>query len=429
MSTLLSSISGQFGKMVMLGTLFPVLIVSLLNVVLVTPLLPFASNVQKHLQKVAVGEEKWAPVALLFVVLVISGLLYNLNVPIIRLYEGYPWSKSWLGALFVWRKKRRFRKAQSLRASIRSLRQELTKRDPNSKEAKTLQAQLTTLGQFINNELPFHEDLVLPTRLGNVIRCFETYPYVAYGIDAIVLWPRLISKIDPAFASTIDDAKTSFDFMLNTSFLNAFTCVCIITMGLSSRAPLAIESSLPWLWRAGLFLTLALIFYHFAIGSAMAWGTQVRAAFDLYRFDLLKALGYQQQPTTFFEEHALWNEISFQLLYSDSIERPLPYKAAPTRVVASPAGIQLEVKRKLRSIAVTGNIEVELSVENKDNRTANAVTLVETLPEGYKCVLQSLSTSAGTSRVSNLNPLELALDPIRPEAYVTVKYLIKPATA
>jgi hypothetical protein len=428
MSTLLSSISGQFGKMVVLGTLFPVLIVSILDLALVEPLLPFALDVQEKLKKVGINET-WFVVELTFVVLVITGLLYNLNIPIIRLYEGYPWKESWLGKLFAWRKKRRFREAIPLRAAIRYLRAELTKRDPNSQQAKSLQAHQTALARFINSELPDREDLVLPTRLGNVIRCFERYSAVAYGIDAIVLWPRLISKIDTAFASTIDDAKTSFDFMLNFSFLSALTSVGIIVIGLSSRTPLTMASAVPWIGRAALFFILAFMFYLFAIERAKAWGGQVRAAFDLYRFALLSVLGYQQQPQTFFEEQALWQRISVQLLYADSRERPIPYKAVPTRVVASPVGIRLEVKRKLSPIAVNGNIEVELIVENKDNRTVDAVTLVETLPEGYRCVLQSVFTSAGTLRVSNLNPLELVLDPIGPGRNVTVKYSTKPATA
>jgi uncharacterized repeat protein (TIGR01451 family) len=428
MTSLLSSISGQFGKPMILGSLFPVLILSILNVVVVAPLLPAMSAIQAKLTRVAIGEEKWAAVTLGFVVLVLTGLLYNLNISIIRLYEGYPWRLSWIGALFTWPKKKCFRAAVPLRLSLRYLRREWGKLDPHSQQARSLGGQQTELALFINSELPDREEFILPTRLGNVIRCFERYPAVAYGMDAIVLWPRLISKIDSSFGSSIDDAKTSFDFMLNCSFLSTLTTVGIVGIGLFYPVPLTVASTVPWIWRALLFAALAVIFYRFSIGRAAAWGMQVKAAFDLYRFELLKALGYQQQPQTFFEEQALWQRISAQLLYADTRERPLPYRAPTTRVVASPKGVQLEVKKELTLIAVNGHVEVRITVQNNDSRTADTVVLVETLPEGYKYVLQSARGSAGPIRVANLNPIELAVTPILPGAVLTVTYTIQRAT-
>jgi hypothetical protein len=424
MTGLLSSISGQFGKMVVLGTLFPVLIVSVLNIVIVAPVVPFAAELQTQLKRVAIGEDKWTAVVLVFVVLVLTGFLYNLNISIIRLYEGYPWQDSWIGRLLAWRHKRRLREATSLRTAIRYLRRELAKRDANDPVRTSLQSRQTALAVFVNSELPDAEDFVLPTRLGNVIRCFERYSYIAYGMDAIVFWPRLIARIDSAFASSLDSAKASIDFMLNFSFLSALSCLGIVVIEVSTET-----STAPSIWRAGLFLALAVIFYYLSIGRAAAWGMEVKSAFDLYRFDLLKALGYQQQPSTFFEEQALWQRISVQLLYSDSRDRPLPYKAAPTRVIASPAGVRLDIKRTLAVGPMSGQIAVEIQVDNKDTRPASAVTLVDTLPDGYRCILQSASVSQGTLRVSNLNPVELVLDPIAPNRAVTVKYMTKPATS
>lgn len=255
---------------------------------------------------------------------VFTGLLYNLNTPIIRLYEGYPWEKSWLGECFVKQAKRRFEEIVLLQTSISYLDQAL--QDYHLME-KSLQRDLRKLGMLINTEFPDHKDFILPTRLGNVIRCFERYSTVAYGMDAIVLWPRLISKINIEFASTIDEAKASFDFMLNVSFLSSLSFLGIIAVGVSSNYPLTTASLLKWIWPAISFFALALIFYHFAIGRAKAWGMQIKAAFDLYRFDLLEALGYQQEPLTLCEEKALWERISAELLYVDvKKSNPVPYK-------------------------------------------------------------------------------------------------------
>jgi hypothetical protein len=108
MTSLLSSISGQFGKSIFLGAMFPVLIVAVLNSLLTVPLLPFADVSQKHIQQIATGKETWGAILLVFAVVFVTGVLYNLNIPIIRMYEGYPWQESWLGWLSMHRKKKIF---------------------------------------------------------------------------------------------------------------------------------------------------------------------------------------------------------------------------------------------------------------------------------------------------------------------------------
>src|ERR1700674_1828854 len=116
MGNLLFAISGKFAKMIVLGTMFPVVIISVLNMLLVAPLLPLPASLPSLLQKIAVGDEKWPAVVLSFVVFVITGLLYDLNTPIIQLYEGYPWQGSWIGKGLRRLEKRRFAKALRLSA-------------------------------------------------------------------------------------------------------------------------------------------------------------------------------------------------------------------------------------------------------------------------------------------------------------------------
>lgn len=422
MTSLLTSISGQFGKAVVLGILFPVLIVSILNDLITVPLLSFGPVLQAQLSRIATGEDKWAAVFLVFVVVVVSGFLYNLNIPIIRLYEGYSWKGSWLGRLWSWRKKKLFQRVGPLRLSLRYLRRQLRDVDPNNPLSQEMQSEQTDLARFINSELPDREDLVLPTRFGNVIRCFERYSDVAYGMDAIVLWPRLVAKIETGFASTIDEAKTSVDFMVNSSFLCALSGLAVSLIGLLVRTPWSLASVMHWVWRSTLFLGLAIVFYAFAIGRAKAWGEQVKSAFDLYRFDLLKSLGYQQQPLTYFEEKALWHRISVQLLYADSRENPIPFKAGPTRVSASPAGIQLDINRSVAPAVVSGSLGVEITIQNKDKKPTEFVVLSETIPDGYKFMLDSARVSAGTLTIANVAPPEMKLGVIAPSGRIIVTY-------
>jgi hypothetical protein len=425
MTSLLTSISGQFGKVVFLGTLFPVLVVAILNDLLTIPLLSFGPGLQARLSRIAGGEDKWGAILLVFIVVVVTGFLYNLNIPIIRLYEGYTWKESWIGWFWTCRKKKQYRHARPLRLAMRYLRRQLQAVNPQDPLVRKVQSEQTALARYLNSGFPDREDLVLPTRFGNVIRCFERYANVAYGIDAIVLWPRLVSKIEAGFASTIDEAKTSVDFMINSSFLCAVSGLTVAMIGAFGRTPLSIPSVSQWIWRSLLFAGLSVVFYEFAIGRAKAWGEQVKSAFDLYRFDLLKSLGYQQQPTAYLEERALWNRISAQLLYADTRENPVAYKAGSTRISASPADVQLAVTRKLSPAIVSGSGNVAVTIENKDQRLVDFLLLTETLPDGYKLVLDSVGILDGQLDITNIAPLEMKIGAIAPAGHATVMYTIK----
>ena len=430
MGSLLSAISGKFAKMIILGTMFPVVIISALNILLVAPLLPQTQALPNLLSKIAVGEEKWSAVMLSLVVFFLTGLLYDLNIPIIRIYEGYPWLNSLTGKGFLRLQRRRFAQAWTLYFQVTSLRKLLLRVSPNDALIKELRGQELALGQFVNSQLPDAQEFLLPTRLGNVIRSFERYPFQAYGMDAIALWPRLVSKIDAAFASTVDESKTSFDFMLNMSFLSSITTLAILTIGLAMSRPLQWTFFLPWVWRALVFALLAMIFYYFSVNRAVSWGVQVKSAFDLYRLDLLKALGYQQKPLSFHEERAIWLKISSQLVYADDRTVPLPYDEPAMRVIPSPPDINIRGRRRFGQQEPNLRIPVVIELQNLDaSRAVDSLTVFELLPDGYRYVPNSASVSSGGIQVRRLAPLEFFLGPIAEGGTLRVSYVVKPVSA
>ena len=96
MTSILSSISGRFSFSLLLGTFVPAFVFILLARMLVVPLVPGALDVALLTPLKAI-DESWEIFAILLSAIVLSGLLYSLNTPLIRIYEGYPWQDTWLG--------------------------------------------------------------------------------------------------------------------------------------------------------------------------------------------------------------------------------------------------------------------------------------------------------------------------------------------
>lgn len=379
-------------------------------------------------------ETEWKVLSVSLLVIILSGLLYNLNNPIIRLYEGYPWKDTFFGELMMTRQKEKFKKLKAQDDGIRSLLialkgatdnlnrfrivrkiklwrefapRSLRKQIPANLSYKKedwlqlysdIKQKWQTLSRRLSREFPSNENLILPTKLGNVVRCFEYYPDREYGIDAITLYPRIVAKIDKDYAAVMDEAKTSFDFMVNSSFLNLFLAVLLILTGLVFRFPFENYYSLfIWLLEIIVFFSFFILCYQGAINRAYIWGETVKSAFDLYRTSLLEQLGYQQKPKTKLNERDLWREISTQMLDGDPYKGPkLVYQtdsnekpAALTEAFGTPADLKLSVLKSLKQI--NGNllkVVIEISNQNEPNQTEPTKTvikaiLVDTAPAGW----------------------------------------------
>ncbi|HEX8209865.1 MAG TPA: hypothetical protein VF584_06725 [Longimicrobium sp.] len=301
-------ISGSFSRVLMLGTLFPVTVFALLFYRIVVPFLPADLAL---FQILGTLDTAWTTALISLLLLLISGILYNLNIPIIRLYEGYPWQDSWLGG---WAQKRQLAQLEwtiAKRTELEGLVEELEDADPKDPAIAELTNLITLLTQRETNEYP-KAPYVLPTRLGNVIRSFEEYPRNVYGISAITVWPRLVGVVNKEYAATLDESKATFDFMINASFLGGVLAASTLVAGL--LVPHQIEL---WTWVAQLATSAitAYLFYRGSVGAAAAWGAHVSSAFDLFRWDLLKKLGYARPSMSPAEEQALWIEISTRMLY------------------------------------------------------------------------------------------------------------------
>jgi hypothetical protein len=408
-TALLSSISGQFGKSLILGTLLPSALFIFLGFLFLPALVP---GDWLFLAQLQVVDPQWQVLALSIMSVVVASALYFLNTPIVRVYEGYPWRDSAIGE---WRTEYYNRKFNALAArgdGLRTLRNKLEMAEGKSSTNYTRVYKKHVRGELERvSEFPSESRLVLPTQLGNVMRSFESYPARQYGMDAVTLWPRLVAKLPPDYASGLEGAETSFHFMINSSALSALLALTLLIVGLFNGTAWTSPGTFWWLLEIVILLVVAWRTYAWGIGRAKAYGDLVKGAFDLFRWDLLKQLGYKQVPVEVEKEQGMWEQISRQLVYGYAPQQlraqvpPLDYadQAPPASPVSSDTeGATFTLARGVTPLPGErphGTVRVTLFIGNKtDADTVTNVVVTETPPAGYA---YKWGSARAVSKVSN----------------------------
>jgi hypothetical protein len=161
---------------------------------------------------------------------------------------------------------------------------------------------------YLNYPPPSRLEQVMPTRFGNILKNAELYPLIRYKIDAVLIWPRLYHLFPERLLQTLAEARSSFEFMLVISFLGG-------AFALLSSIYLLIVGGTWWLFLLCFWggLLVAWFAYEAALGSARLYAQQVKAAFDLYRNELLIQMRLSL-PTNPKQEREQWQAIG-QFLY------------------------------------------------------------------------------------------------------------------
>ncbi|MFF3091625.1 hypothetical protein ACFVRB_42295 [Streptomyces nojiriensis] len=132
---------------------------------------------------------------------------------------------------------------------------------------------------------------VRPTRLGNIFKAAELYPQLRYGIDAVLVWPRLFQLLPGGLLGALATARAELSALLVRAVLSCAFAVlgagCVAARG----GPPALLLCCLW---GGVLLAWAS--YRGALNAALVYGQHVRVAFDLHRLDLLEALGEERRP-------------------------------------------------------------------------------------------------------------------------------------
>lgn len=411
MTSVFSAISGVFGRAMIIGALLPASLFVLFCHLFLLPMLPWQWQSVARLEAL---EPEWKVVAAAAAAIVLAGLLHVLNIPIIRFYEGYPWKNGPIGKWLRKQREAEFDEKIARRREAIALRPQLPPGDPRIGRLWTLQDDVDREMMAVHPP----RSLLLPTRLGNVIRSFESYPSRQYGISAIILWPRFASRLSAEHARSIEEAKTSFDVTVHLSFLSLLAALLLLAAGCAYPIPFVSWTLLwPWLLRILAAGLAAWLLYVASVSRARAWGDTVRAAFDLHRAAVLKDLGIAPLPRDLETERLLWTRISQQIIFGDPERGPSLRFNATTLVF--PDNDDLLVTRGMAPTSKPNVNEITVRVENKGRSDEQNVRIAETLPDGAQMVFES-----ATAPVTGCNPYFFELGDIAKGQTRAVSYRV-----
>jgi hypothetical protein len=140
-----------------------------------------------------------------------------------------------------------------------------------------------------------------PTRLGNIIESFETYPKVKYGLDAVFYWYRLWVVLDKDLREEVDNAQSVIDSTIYVAFafyVSGLVMFAYASASSMSHAGWAFLSwlpvvDLPYVPRPAVLcglgvacLTAGYLVYRLSLPAHAQFGELFKSIFDQFRSKL-----------------------------------------------------------------------------------------------------------------------------------------------
>ena len=122
---------------------------------------------------------------------------------------------------------------------------------------------------------------MLPTRLGNVLRAAEDRAGEYYGWSTLAAWPRLYMLLPDHATALVADARNQLDTACRFTVSFALAGMIVLALLVPDGA---------WLLLALPLAVMSWVSYRAAVDAAGSYGAVIQVAFDLYRFELLRAM-------------------------------------------------------------------------------------------------------------------------------------------
>jgi hypothetical protein len=240
----------------------------------------------------------------LLAVTVSALVVQRLTTPVLRLLEGY-WP--WLPGLTGVGRRRTTRRKRADDEAWQQVQAEREKRQLEDTELTAEQrARLARLDHRLRHQ-PVLEEELLPTRIGNILRAAETRPSHRYGLDAVLIWPRLWLVLPELARQELSTARGS---------LNVSVAAVIWGLAFMVFAPVT-------LWSVPIGLLVAAIAWAGWVPSrAEVFADLVDGAYDLYRTALYQQLRWPL-PATPADEIASGRELTLYLVGGSEKAHPV----------------------------------------------------------------------------------------------------------
>ncbi len=261
----------ELGARFFLVAFLPILSVALLVVGLDASGAPAASPSWAQFVKAMNDFDLTKWIGLVFVVLVLSFVTMPLQDALVRVFEGY-WGRlattKWLGQPCLdWQRRKR--------DSLVSVVQEVPEY-PTPSQLSAIDSAARRLSKYYPAD-----DRLLPTGLGNALRAAEDLATSRYGLDAVVVWPRLYPHIGTRLGRLVDSARNQLD--VSVRLVPAFVICALVSLGYLFNHGY-------WLLMPFGFLMMTVFSYRASVEAAAAFGVTMNSAIDLHRFEMLSRL-------------------------------------------------------------------------------------------------------------------------------------------
>ena len=233
-------------------------------------------------------------ILLIIASIVLAVILIPFQTSIIRILEGY-WSENIIITPFInlgkkiqrnrlkgieEDEKKKIKKIdKELQDKLKTNKSEYHDQDNSVAELEKSRVRFSTL--FKQRTYFPDENRLLPTALGNVMRASEDSTMKKYGLESVIVWPRLYAILPESMKNILDDQRTKVDLSTRLCLIFIFSFII----------------SSPFLLKLNIFLSipifcliLAWLTYNGSISACLIYGQGIQTAFDLYRFDLLTSL-------------------------------------------------------------------------------------------------------------------------------------------
>jgi hypothetical protein len=207
--------------------------------------------------------------------------LQPLQFRLVQLLEGYwpTWAPLWVARMGVWAQGRR--------------RDRIADRISAASKSKSVAALIAINERIQVAETQVRErfpdpNRLLPTALGNALRAAEDRVGQRYGLQSVIIWPRLFRLLPAEVRAALDDEVTQLDVSARLSV--TWSLAGVVSAAILLREPSALVTNPLWAALVVGVWVLARLSYLSAVESAIAHGSDIEVAIDLYRSLVVDAM-------------------------------------------------------------------------------------------------------------------------------------------